>query len=157
MSPLRFSKLKVLSDELVPSATPPEAEGKPSRALSDLDNSIFVIGYYGGGVASSETVDIPLLRLALSDALAKLPWFAGRFVMRQVWQWPAQYAISWACWSLRGSPVPSLAVGQGLPCLALSHLPRESSLYHDAMCNLCGNHEKALCTAHGMPCHMGEA
>ncbi len=154
MSPLHFRKLKVLSDELVPAATPPAEEGKPSRALSDLDNSVFVIGYYGGGVASSETVDVPSLRLALSNALAKLPWFAGRFVLRDVSNQPAQYAIRWGCWSLRLS-VPSSALLGSWSGDAPSHFLTTAALWN-TLCVL-GIATNALCAAHSTPCHVAEA
>lgn len=54
------------------------------RCLSDYDQCLIALGPVGAGVLFEAALDVPLLREALSDALTDLPWFAGRFIRRQV-------------------------------------------------------------------------
>ncbi|PNH11766.1 hypothetical protein TSOC_001365 [Tetrabaena socialis] len=67
----------VLADELVPAAgsSPDHPDG---RFLTDWDRCMATVGQFGGGVLFERTLDTPLLKAALAQALASMPFLVGR-------------------------------------------------------------------------------
>ncbi|KAG2446198.1 hypothetical protein HXX76_000791 [Chlamydomonas incerta] len=69
------------SNELVASAT--HVASPASRALATADQCLLGLSDACAQLLLAEALSPQLLRAALQDALADLPWFAGRLVLRQ--------------------------------------------------------------------------
>lgn len=86
--PVLLDKFVIHSQELVPAlelpAQPPSGRdaAASSTVLGSQDCNMLFSGWFGLGLVYSEALELPALRMALSAALARMPWLAGRMTQQ---------------------------------------------------------------------------